>query len=112
MPKRPANETLDAAIETMPDTFLQCRDFGHSWRPHTARALAKRKGYEQTLRCARCLTERRRWIDSRGEIISSGYEYAEGYLVAGLGRLTGVDRGHVRVASVLRTLQSSPIPTD
>lgn len=95
---------LDDALRDMPASHLMCRDYGHAWEPFTAAKLAKRAGYEQTLRCGRCLTTRRRYLDSRGEVIQSGYDYADGYLIHGLGRLSGADRGAVRIASVEATL--------
>jgi hypothetical protein len=81
-----------------------CRDYGHSWEPFTAARLAGNKGYEQTLRCARCKTTRRRYLNRRGEVVTGGYDYADGYLIHGLGRLSGIDRGAVRIASVQATL--------
>lgn len=105
MPGKTRTKDLDAAIDSMPESHLHCRDYGHSWSPFTARKLAgARGGYEQHLRCSRCHTTRKRLLDRNGEIVSGGYDYADGYLVAGLGRLTGSDRGHIRVASVMATL--------
>lgn len=95
---------LAEALSDMPATHLMCRDYGHSWEPFTAARLAGGKGYEQTLRCGRCQTTRRRYLDSRGEVVQGGYQYADGYLIHGLGRLTGADRGAVRIASVQATL--------
>lgn len=84
--------------------FVQCRDFGHSWRPLSARWLEKQSCYESVLRCTRCGTDRHRWLSSTGTQLSGAYEYADGYLVKGLGRLTGTDRDMVRLASVLAVL--------
>ena len=95
---------LDAAIDGMPESHILCRDYGHSWRPHTVSELAKGAGYEQTLKCQRCRTMRRRVLDRYGTQLTNNYVYADGYLVAGLGRLTGADRDHLRLASVTNTL--------
>jgi hypothetical protein len=83
---------------------VQCRDFGHSWRPFTARWLAKFNSYESQLICARCNTVRTRFLSRTGEQLSGGYDYAEGYLVKGLGRLTGHDRDSIRLASIQAVL--------
>lgn len=100
MPPRDPSFDLDKAIETMPETHLHCRDYGHAWRPFTARYVPAERAYEQSLRCSRCKAQRHRLLDSHGSVIRSGYDYPDGYLVQGLGRLTGDDRGLVRLASI------------
>jgi hypothetical protein len=84
--------------------FLQCRDFGHSWRPYTARWDSGQRAYESQLRCSRCRTIRTRWIGARGEQLGAHYDYADGYTVKGVGRLTGTDRDALRLQSILRVL--------
>lgn len=84
--------------------FLQCRDFGHSWRPHTARWDNEAHAYRTQLRCSRCRTIRVRWIGRTGQQLGASYDYADGYMVKGVGRLTGTDRDALRLASVLRVL--------
>jgi len=100
-----ADRDLDAAIAHMDVTHVHCRDYGHAWRPHTVSVLAKRAGYEQALRCGRCATIRRRVLDRYGSQVTTAYDYADGYLVNGLGRLTGSDRDHIRLASVRALLK-------
>lgn len=92
--------SLDKAIGAMPETHLHCRDYGHSWRPFTARWVAAQRAYEQSLRCTRCRAQRHRVLDSTGEILNTHYTYPDHYLVQGMGRLTGEDKGYVRLASV------------
>lgn len=94
---------LRSAINGMSDEDLLCRDFGHSWRPFTARYIPQRRQYAETLMCGRCRTERVRLIGPRGELLANRYVYAEGYLVKGMGRLTGTDRDALRLAA-LQTL--------
>ena len=98
---------LDAAIGQMSTQQLYCRDFGHAWEPFTAH-LIRGGGYEQILRCQRCTTTRNRLLDRRGEQVRSGYGYADGYLITGLGRLTGTDRGALRIASVQHMIDTHP----
>jgi len=109
MPKRKPAPPITAtqAIGIMGTDHLQCRDFGHSWRPRTARWIETEKCYETELRCQRCTSIRLRYLSARGDIISSRYQYADGYTVKGLGRLTGDDRAQIRLESVLRFM-----PTD
>jgi len=83
---------------------IQCRDFGHSWRPYTAKWNAKERAYETQLKCQRCTTLRQRWLSAKGEQLSGNYDYPDGYLVKGMGRLTGHDRDVIRLQSVLAVL--------
>lgn len=94
------------AIENMNLDFVQCRDFGHSWRPFSARWNSVENAYESQLQCSRCFTTRTRWLSTTGQQLQSSYDYAEGYTVKGLGRLTGSDRDIVRLTSVLALVQN------
>lgn len=91
---------LDAAIEAMRESHMQCRDFGHSWRPRAVESVPQRRQWLQLLRCSRCGTVRQRLIDEYGAQLGGGYVYPDGYLTKGLGRLTGSDRDHLRLASL------------
>lgn len=91
---------LEAAVSQMAETHLHCRDYGHGWRPHTARYLPNERAYEQTLRCTRCRTMRSRLLDSHGLVVSTHYTYPDHYLVKGMGYLAGEDRGLIRLASI------------
>jgi hypothetical protein len=102
--------SFDDALSNMNETHLHCRDYGHSWRPHTARFLRREQVYEQTLRCTRCRTARRRTISADGDIVGSSYDYAEHYLVKGVGRLTGHERAALRLASVNADMRTTPTP--
>jgi hypothetical protein len=88
----------------MPEAHLYCRDYGHTWRRLNARYYPDGHYYEQALRCASCKTIRRRLIGERGDLISNRYEYAEHYLIPGLGSYTTDKRAAVRLASVLSTI--------
>lgn len=90
---------IDAALATMTPSALDCRDYGHTWKPFDAWRVA-RGAVEQRLRCTSCGTVRRRLLTRTGDIMASGYIYPDGYLIAGLGRLTGSDRGRVRLATL------------
>jgi hypothetical protein len=88
------------AITNMNATHRQCRDYGHAWRPRWAQWLPRKAGLEQGLECGRCGTQRWRTLTRHGDVLTSRYVYPEGYRIEGLGRLTGEDRGTLRVASV------------
>lgn len=95
---------LEAEIKAMKVDNLQCRDFGHSWRPYTASWNATERCYETQLRCARCKTMRVRLIGQAGQLLRNNYDYTEGYLIKGMGRLDTADRDVIRLQSVLRVL--------
>jgi hypothetical protein len=101
------------AISTMVDTHLLCRDFGHSWRPWAAEWIPQRRQYLEALVCHRCEAVRRRLLDEYGAQLGQSYTYPDGYLVKGLGRLTGDDRNSLRRAglqAVMRAAGESPQP--
>ena len=99
----PLNE-LQQAVKSMDLSFVQCRDFGHSWRPYTARWSAADNAYQSQLQCQRCKALRVRWLSRTGHQLGGQYDYPEGYLVKGMGRLTGTDRDVIRLQSVLAVL--------
>jgi len=96
---------LDDALGKMNADYIQCRDFGHSWRPFTARWMQSENAYESQLKCTRCTTVRTRWLSRTGEQLTGQYNYADGYLVKGMGRLTGTDRDKVRLRSILAVIK-------
>jgi hypothetical protein len=90
------------AVESMPDTHIECRDFGHSWRPLAATWLDG-GNLERVLTCARCSTRRYQILDRQGYVLSGHYAYADHYLIEGIGRMTADDRAAVRLASIQRS---------
>jgi hypothetical protein len=95
------------AIAGMPDTHLLCRDFGHSWRPYTAQWIPQRRQYLEALVCARCTTIRKRLLDEYGAQLANSYTYSDGYLVHGIGRLTGDDRNSLRLAGLQAVMRAT-----
>jgi|UPI00055CEBCE hypothetical protein len=85
---------------------LQCRDFGHNWRPHTATRRGD-GGYDRTLVC-RCKARRIQVLDSYGRIVNTHYEYPEGYqMPKGSGRISSDDKGVLRLASIEQNLEAT-----
>lgn len=106
MPKRGTPEfarrsEVQQAIKNMGENLRKCRRYGHHWRPLTAYRLARGKGWEETVYCPACDTKRFSQLDKDGDVVKNQYHYPEGYLIVGLGRLTGADRGTLRIASIL-----------
>lgn len=96
---------LEAVVDGMREEHIQCRDFSHSWRPFTASVVRygnRGSAYEQQLRCSRCRSIRRRLLSMTGSVITSNYDYSDGYIIKGLGRLTGTEKDHLRLVSVQR----------
>lgn len=98
---------LEAAIHDMSSDYIQCRDFGHQWRSVGATWVAADNRYETSLRCIRCGTDRIRYIGRDGGLMRSKYDYSDGYVVKGMGRLDGHERDMIRLESVLRVLDTS-----
>lgn len=87
------------------DSFIMCRDMGHTWRPFKARYEQEMNAYNRVLRCGRCKTERLQTIGLDGLILSGNYIYPDGYQTPhGSGRITGTGRGALRLESTLRIL--------
>ena len=84
------------------DELLNCRQFGHSWKPWTVNLNGRL--YEQVLRCASCETERVLSINKRGQVLKSHYRYADGYVLQDLGRIVGDARAVLRVEGITRLL--------
>lgn len=103
MARSARQKSIDDILSQMEPAHIQCRDYGHTWRPFTAAAL-KGGGWERTMRCAICRTARSQLLDRYGDVVQNRYRYEDGYLVKELGRLTGSDRGAIRIASIMDSL--------
>lgn len=91
-----------AFAEGLPDEYLACRNLGHSWRPHRAEWRTDERAYYVSYLCQRCTTEKIQWVDRRGSIVSSHYQYAVDYQNKNHGRLTGEGRAELRLEQVGR----------
>lgn len=98
-------DSIEAWVEALPDSFMLCRDMGHTWRPFRAFWDETLKGYIRIIRCGRCKTERRQLISSTGEVLRGYYQYNEGYQVPkGVGRFGVEGRAYLRLESTLRII--------
>jgi hypothetical protein len=98
---RARRSEISAVIKGMRPEHVQCRDFGHAWRPYTA--TQEGKVWRRTLECTRCGALRKQsFMDGSGDIKGNTYVHAEGYRIEGLGHLTGTDRGQLRLFDVHR----------
>jgi hypothetical protein len=59
--------------------YTRCRTYGHAWFEADSDWTTS-KGVPLTLRCERCMTERREAISrSTGELVYRTYKYSDGY---------------------------------
>jgi hypothetical protein len=90
------------AVPTIPDNFLECRDYGHNWKPYNAEVDNRRRFVKRIQQCGNCESFRSHKIStavrSRGQLIpgSASYSHAEGYLNKGHGRLTADAKDQIR----------------
>lgn len=106
-PTYAAPDAVAEAARDMPDTYLECRDYAHAWRPLSASRTPT--GFVRVRQCSRCHTERHEELSQHGGIVSSHYTYPDGYLLSGLGRIAGDSRDALRLASIVRTIEHNQI---
>ena len=99
-PTDPRALDVAAAVVELPQTFAQCRDYGHQWKPSNVDWLPKEQCYRVTLRCPQCTTLRTVLRNRRGAQLESHYDYPDGYAIKGLGFLSGTDRDQIRLRSM------------
>lgn len=88
MPKRSTNLDLARAVEKMPETAQECRDYRHSWKlvmmfhsPSFGDTVGRRSV------CMRnCGTAKTDYINRvTGEVVARRYSYEAGYQLKGFG---------------------------
>lgn len=97
-------EDVASAATQWSDGQVNCRVYGHVWRPLT---VTHRPGvYTIYQRCGRCRCDRWQEVDDRGYPLSGwNITYIDGYLMKNLGRLGSDGRAVLR----LRTFRGLPI---
>jgi hypothetical protein len=102
-PKYAEPKAVKEAAKDWNDAILECRTYGHNWQPLRATYNARLLFYAVVQICPRCGTQRNMEIGSRGQVYASWYTYPEGYLLSGLGRITGDARDTLRMETITRT---------
>ncbi len=105
--RRPAPEYADrheveAAAANMSSAHLDCRIMRHSWERADAVHIARLRYYRVSYVCTRCQTRRVAEVSESGHEYASTYEYADGYLSHGIGRIVGDGRDAIRMAGLQR----------
>lgn len=67
-------------VAGLSERYLHCRELGHTWKPLTVSYDKSARVFDRRIRCSVCRTERKMLVGMRGDIVSSSYNYAEGYL--------------------------------
>lgn len=89
---------------SLSDEHLTCRAGNHAWAASYAERV--RGGYNRTEKCRNdCGCERYQELDRWGLVIKSNIRYPKGYLLKGIGRLTGMAKGAVRVEAIERVIR-------
>ena len=106
-------EEVKAFAEGLSTAFLLCRELQHNWKPFSAWWDEEHHNYARTIRCVRCRTRKVQRLSSTGAVLTSHYEYTEGYLAEHLGRIVGEARDSLRLESLTRSLDghSPSLPT-
>lgn len=97
------------AAKDMNVDMLMCRDFGHPW---VTRHINRYRDYfERLLVCPRCHSKAAQQLGRDGTVLGRRYEYAEGYLFVGLGRLDAQSKGVLRL-TIFDNLEGTGIMSD
>lgn len=100
----------EVSVETfaagLPEKFLHCRELGHTWRPFTVQFDSVARAYDRVLRCSRCYTRRIQTLTTSGHIVSSRYDYVNGYQAKNVAMPRGGVRDVYRLESIVRFLDS------
>ncbi|MFF4777552.1 hypothetical protein ACFY05_32315 [Microtetraspora fusca] len=81
---------------------LLCRTWSHSWDPLRSTVRRSEGQFHWSTQCGRCGTSRTRVLGIDGTLISNSYDYADGYRMEGLGRVSAAGRASMRVESLRR----------
>jgi len=95
---------LASWAESLPDAFLDCRNFGHAWYSADVRFDSEQRLYLTLLRCRRCTADRTRRTNEFGGIEGNAYSLPDGYLApSGMGT---VDRSAIRHLADMRHIMA------
>lgn len=109
MSPKPSTKAVRDFVSSLPDDYLECRQFGHNWKPFTVEK--GRDTFKVRVICDRCETFVIHTISRRtGDVVKKPYRsYPKDYLAPhGFGRLDGSARSVIRLENVERLLVSLP----
>jgi hypothetical protein len=97
------------AARDLSDEFLACRE-QHNWALYRVKRV--RGGRERSWFCKRCKSEKHQFTDNHGYVDDATYNYADGYLIVGLGRMSGGARAAIRAEMLDRIEDFELDPAD
>jgi hypothetical protein len=93
---------LRGIFQRMSVAYLECRDLGHPWRRRSTVWDHEAREYRSVAACPQCGTQRTRVLNASGEVVSSYYDYPDGYSIEGIGGLDKRDRSLMRLIILQR----------
>lgn len=103
---------VEKAAAAWDDEILKCRTDGHRWEDRRAAKNMEYRFIRIVQVCPRCACERITEMDFYGEVFSRSIDYSEGYLLVGLGRISGQGRNVLRMATVERLFKVDTLSGD
>lgn len=100
-------EAVQREARNWTDDQLECRTYGHRWNPSRAVHYRRFRYFRVVQLCGRCTAERVMELSERGTVLASWYQYPDGYLSHGLGRIAGDARDALRLATITRVYDVS-----
>lgn len=99
--KYAAPKDVRKMAQTWDQDQLECRLYGHDWKPQRANQDGKTLLIAVVQLCPRCDSERHQEISGRtGAVFAQWIDYGEGYLMQGMGRIGSDGRNVLRLEAV------------
>lgn len=93
---------VEKLAEKWPVEFLKCRTNMHNWEEYNCEVRDNGVTLVEVLRCSVCASEKRIEMSNTGWVRRDWIDYSEGYLSAGLGRISGDSRAILRMEKMAR----------
>lgn len=88
--------------ERLPNDYLMCRTWAHSWDPGSSSVQRSNGRIHWTVGCSICGTVRTRFMNPSGGILGNRYDYPEGYQSDGMGRISQRGMAQIRMETLKR----------
>lgn len=106
---RSKRNAVSSFAAELPDAYLQCRDYGHSWSAYTASWIASSREWNRVLVCGRCQGQRVEYLSGATAVkLRRHYVMPEDYAAPrGLGQLDSEGRALLRLTLLNRQQTAS-----
>ena len=96
-------------IEDLTVDYTRCRTIGHAWFEADTEWDTSFPGTQMTLRCERCMTERREvWSRTTGDLVYRHYNYPDGYIQEWGGNFPTKDDFRLALLAIQNRSQRKP----